>query len=101
MQSSACRPADFSESSSEARGRLELALLLDLLVASLVLGFGAAVVLALELRLELYVLGHDRDLRPSLPHGARPPVLLQPADHPLPLALLEDSLQTSARRDQG
>jgi hypothetical protein len=35
------------------------------------------------------VFRHDRDLRPTLPLGARPPVLLQPADHPNPPALLE------------
>jgi len=38
--------------------------------------------LAFQLRLELHVLGHDGHLRPGLALGARPPVLLQPADHP-------------------
>jgi hypothetical protein len=35
------------------------------------------------------VLGHDEDLRPGLPLGARPAVLLQPADHAHAPALLE------------
>ncbi len=60
-----------------------------LLSASAALVVLAVTVLALQLRLELHVLGHDRDLRPTLPLGARPPVLLQPADHPHAPALLQ------------